>query len=333
MKPLRTAAIAVAAIALLLGAVGVASAAPHHKSKVCPKGKHRSGKKCVKNHVIRGPEGAPGPVGTPGPAGPQGPIGAPGIPGTPGTEGPEGPEGPETEPPLVPVVYDNIDPDSLITNPVSLGYAATGTTEFGSQIVLAGDARNTPTVEVLMSVWTCETGEWNTGCLTANPAATFAAPLTLNVYEVTYENDVGALLATQTQTFNLHYRPTSDPTCSDPTSFKAPNGHCQHGQPEPVTFNLAQTLPRKVIVSIEFTPSGPTNSLNVGLEGPPAVGQNPLEAQEIVYWQTAWYANPFFCVAGPPPSCPAATDEFEAHRGEEWSPGESQIAVKVTATT
>jgi hypothetical protein len=220
------------------------------------------------------------------------------------------------------VVYDNIEPESLIENPASLGYAATGTTEFGSQITLNAESAASPEVEVLTSVWTCEQGEWNAGCVTSNPLATFAAPLTLNVYSVGPENEVGNLLTSATQTFNLRYRPTSDSTCSDTTKFKNANGVCNHGQPEAVLFKLSKTLPRKVILSVGFTPSGPTNDLNVGLEGPPSVGQNPLEAQEVVYWKTAWY-----------PTMASATNVFEKHEGEEWTVGESQVAARVVVPT
>lgn len=294
----RWIALLIAALALLVVPVG-ASAAQHHAPKKCPKGKHRNGKKCVKNQVVRGPQGPAGSIGATGAQGEAGPVGPP------ADVTPAGPS----------VAYDNIAPESLIDNPVSLGYAATGTTEFGSQIAFGREGGVTdPEVEVLMSVWTCESGEWNAGCLTLDPEATFPAELTLNVYEVTYENQVGALLASATETFDLRYRPTSDPTCSDPTSFKASDGHCQHGLPQSVVFDgLTGTLPHRVIVSVAFSPSGPTNSLNVGVEGPASVGVNPLEQREGIYWDSP---GPF------------SLEEFSG----EWQPGESQIAAKVTAT-
>ena len=138
----KSIALLLAALALALVAVpGGAVAAHHHKPKVCPKGKHRNGKKCVKNHVARRPQGEAGPQGPAGAPGPKGETGAPGTNGTngtPGATGPTGPSGPEGQPAAPsPVTYSNITPESRIDNPVSLGYAATGTTEFGSQIVLA----------------------------------------------------------------------------------------------------------------------------------------------------------------------------------------------------
>lgn len=316
-----------AALALLLVAAPGGASAAHHKPKHCPKGKHRNGKKCVKNHVVRGPQGERGPQGPAGQKGDPGTpgtngVGQPGTNGQPGGTGPEGPEGPQGPPaPTNPLAYNNITPESRIDNTPSLGYAATGTTEFGSQIAFAREGGVTdPEVEVLMSVWTCESGEWNAGCITANPAATFAAPLTLNVYAVGSENSVGALLATTTETFNLHYRPSADATCASPTQFKASDGHCQNGSPQAVTFDVAGTLPHRVIVSIAFTPSNtagdPLNSLNVGVEGPASVGSNPLEGLEGVYWDSQWFGTP-----GP--------FGLEEQTGE-WKPGESQIAAAVT---
>lgn len=61
-----------------------------HKAKKCPAGKHRNGKKCVKNKVASGPQGPQGTTGQPGPAGT---TGAPGPAGQNGAQGPAGPVG------------------------------------------------------------------------------------------------------------------------------------------------------------------------------------------------------------------------------------------------
>lgn len=300
--------LAVAALALILAApvsaAGTNQANHKNQGKVCKKGFHRNGKRCVKNkqkvQQIPGPQGSQGPAGTPGITGPQGPT---------------GPEGPEGQPPAPsPLVYDNITPESRVANPVSLGYAATGTTEFGSQIALGreGGVVN-PEVEVLMSSWTCETGEWNIGCTTTDPSATFDAELTLNVYEVGFGNTVGSLIISQTDTFAIPFRPTSDPTCLSVTQYRATNGKCYNGFPTPVSFDLSASLPHNVIVSVEFTPSGDTNSLNVGLEGPPTIGHNPLDGLEGIYWDSTSYN----------------TGTFELDTSNEFGPGE-QIAARIT---
>jgi hypothetical protein len=318
MKYIRSIVLAALAVAALLIVPVGASAAGHHPKK-CPAGMHRNGHKCVKNHVVKAqvPAGSTGPQGPAGSTGPTGP------------QGPTGPAGPEGQPPAPsPVAYNNISPETRIDNTPSVGYAATGTTQFGSQIAFGReDGVTSPDVEVLMSVWTCQTGEWSIGCVTTNPAATFPASLTLNIYRVAAENEVGTLLATQTHTFNLHYRPTAaaDVTCASPTQFKASDGHCQNGSPQPVVFNgITGVLPHRVIVSVKFTPSNaagdPLNSLNVGVEGPASVGSNPLEAREGIYWDSAW--NPVN-----PNSLGFRLEEEETG---EWKPGESQIAVKLT---
>jgi hypothetical protein len=293
---------ALVAVFALLAVPATAGAHGHHHPLHCPKGKHRNGHKCVKNHVVRGPQGSSGPIGVTGPQGSEGPVGPP---------GPEGmPPAPST------VKYDNIEPASRIDNPVSLGYAATGTTEFGSQIVLT-EAVTDPGAEVLMSVWTCEEGEWNADCETNDPFATFPAELTFNVYAATYENEVGELLSSTTETFDLRYRPTSG-GCPDVTAYLGSDGKCNHGLPEGVAFDVPGFVPRKAIVSVEFTPSGPANSLNVGVEGPPLVGQNPLESREGVYWDSQWYGTPG----------PFSLEE----ESSEWNVGESQIAATITAS-
>lgn len=215
------------------------------------------------------------------------------------------------------VVYDNIESASLIDNPVSIGYAATGTTEFGSQIV-AKEAMTNPEVEVLMSVWTCENfADSGAACETLNPSATFPAQLTLNLYEVTYENEIGKLLSTTTETFNLPYRPSPSSGCADGTGYQASDGHCQHGLPAPVTFKVAGAVPRKVIATVSFVPAGPTLSLNVGLEGPSSIGSNPLESREGIYWNSQWFGT-------------KATDTRLEEGTGEWWIGESQMAAKLT---
>lgn len=322
MKRLTLALLLLVALA---GFSASASAAVAHPSKAhCAKKKHKP-KKCKKARGPRGPQGPAGPAGQPGSNG----VGTPGATGATGPLGPAGPEGTPAPTPTSEVVYDNIEPDSLVANPVSLGYAATGTSEFGTLVSLAGAAREAPEVEVLMSVWSCQTGTWNAGC-TTTPGSKFAVPLTLSVYEVGAGRAVGSLVDADSGTYQFAYRPTSDPTCADPTSFRNANGDCQHGQPEPVRFYLHRDLPDEVIVSVSYDTqvagysptgkSGPADSLNVGLEGPPSVGSNPAEADSGVYWATQWYSD--------------HSGVFHyAEEPSEWTPGEDAIAARITASS
>lgn len=291
-----------AALSAQAGAVQV-----HHKPIHCKKGTHRNGKKCVTNqHPVQV-------IIVPGPTGPQGVSGSAGQAGTQGPAGQTGATGPEGAPaPVNPLLFDNITPESRIDNPVSLGYAATGTTQFGSQISLGREGGVTdPTVEVLMSSWTCEQGEWNAGCVTAAPS-TYSTALTLNVYAVAFENQAGELITSDTSTFAIPYRPSADPTCPSATQYRATDGKCFNGLPAPVSFHLAGTLPHNVIVTVEFNPAGPTNSLNVGLEGPPTVGQNPLSGLEGIYWDSSFYGS----------------GTFGLEEQSEFSPGE-QLAARI----
>lgn len=329
-----------AVVALFALVASPASAKPHHKKHhpkplTCKPPLHRNGNKCVPVPAGPvGPQGPAGPQGSPGATGPAGSDGAPGTPGAAGKDGsngsqgepgptgptgPTGPEGPQGEPaPVSLFAYDNIMPESRTDNPVSLGYAATGTTEFGSQIALGNEGGVVnPEVEVLMSVWSCELGEWNSGCITTNNTNTFDAELTLNVYEVGFENSVGASITSVTETFALPFRPSADPTCPSVTQYRASDGKCFNGRPAGVAFDLTGvTLPHKAIVSVEFTPSNtagdPLNSLNVGLEGPPVIGHNPLDQLEGIYWDSAWFGS--------------GTFGLEEH--SEFGPGE-QLAARV----
>lgn len=283
-----------ALLALALLTAGPASAA-HHKPK-CPKHTHRNGKVCVKVKTVRGPQGEAGATGATGTATP-----APSAPAATLT-----PSGFTTEqiafctknpgqynicnPEPNPYIWANLTPESRTDNPPSLGYAATGTTQFGTQIAIApeGGVIGNRTVEVLMSVWTCEHGEWNAGCVTNNAAATFNAPLTLNIYEVGFENAVGPKLTSVSKTFALRYRPSASAACgAGSTQYQAEDGKCFNGLPQAVTFPISGLYPHKFIVAVEYHPSNapgdPLNSLNVGLEGPPSVGQNSLEGAEQAY--------------------------------------------------
>jgi hypothetical protein len=179
-------------------------------------------------------------------------------------------------------VYNNI-PDPTPANVPSVGFEATSTSEFGGQLGFASNERTNPNVTVLMSSWACQTGGWSTRDCVTTPGATFTHPVTLNVYAVGADNEPGALLATQTQTFTMPYRPSTDPTCADGTGWRAVDGTCYNGKAFPITFSLTgTTLPDKAIVSVAYDTAhygahplnvtGPYDSLNVGTNPAPSVG-------------------------------------------------------------
>lgn len=197
------------------------------------------------------------------------------------------------------VVYQSI-PSPQPGNVPSEGPEAYAFKELGSQITLAGTARQSPTVTVLLSSWGCQTGSWNLHTCATTPGATFTVPITVRLYNVGPSNTVGAAIGTPlTQTFSVPYRPSADNVhCTGPDLGKWFNGTaCFNGIASPISFDLSGvTLPTNVIVSFSYNsthygyaPIGESascysssggcayDSLNLGFSQVPAtVGSNPL---------------------------------------------------------
>ncbi|MEO7129415.1 MAG: hypothetical protein ABI040_11240, partial [Rhodoferax sp.] len=137
-------------------------------------------------------------------------------------------------------------------------------------------------ISIAMSSWACQTGGWSTNdCVSALNSA-FSVPITLNIYDSN-----GNLIATQTPTFSIPYRPSADSTCmgSDAGKWKAPNGTCYNGFASKITFDLSAL--KVTLQGDNFSydvsyntqthgvaptndPSGPYNSLNIGVYALPA---------------------------------------------------------------
>lgn len=153
------------------------------------------------------------------------------------------------------VLYDAIA-DVLPGNVPSLGYEATSTSEFGDAVHLAYPGRKLGTVSVVMSSWGCEDGSWTSGCVTT-PGATFDHPLTLNLYALS-GGGVGALLASQTVTFTIPYRPSADPVnCPGaPTKwYNAADATCNNGLAVIVEWDFSDdaiTLPQNVVWTVAY---------------------------------------------------------------------------------
>jgi len=198
------------------------------------------------------------------------------------------------------VIFDSI-PGVLPSNTPSLGYAATSTSAFGDKISFAGTDRHLSQVAVNLSSWACESNSWNgTGanaCVTT-PGATFSQPVTLNIYNVKSDGTVGTLVGTRTQTFNIPYRPTADPTCATPTSWRDTNGNCFNGLNHVVVFDASGiTVPDTIIYSVAYNTqnygvaptgiNGPYNSLNFAITpGVATVGTN-VNTDEV-FWDTTY---------------------------------------------
>jgi hypothetical protein len=183
------------------------------------------------------------------------------------------------------LVYDNA-PAAGAAEVASLGFAESGTAELGSLLQLAGNARLDPQVRVEATV-DCADEQAPVACET--PGATFSLPATLSVYAVGSDGAPGALLARQTETFQL--------SCDAAL--------------QPLAFSLAGvTLPAEAIFSIAFDTSesgyaptavaGPADAVGIALAGPPAAGANPREAEGVYRAAAADDAAPVFAFAAEP---------------------------------
>jgi len=201
------------------------------------------------------------------------------------------------------VVYSNV-PATLAGNYASVGAEAYSYGEFGTQVELGGTARNNPQVEVVMSAWACQFGTWfNHTCETPSTKK-FKWPLTLKMYEVGEQNQVGEQLGEVTKSFSMPYRPSEDHVhCPEGGQwYDATTATCFHGLAFAVKFPTVKVkrLPKRVILGISYDTShyGPApvgehnecnakssgcyyDALNVGLAEPSenllTKGANPTE--------------------------------------------------------
>ncbi len=198
------------------------------------------------------------------------------------------------------VVYNNI-PSSLPGNFASIGLAATSTTEFGGEVELAGTARKSPTVTVVMSSWSCQSGNWNEdNCLSSKPSKGFRVPVTVRVYAAAELSE--GPVAEKTKTFKMSYRPSASSKCSGGTWYDETSKECFNGYAFPISIKLSKLkkMPQKAVVTISYPhSSGPAESLNVSVSEPAehtlSVGTDPVEE---------WFANS----TNAEMYCPKATD-------------------------
>jgi hypothetical protein len=104
------------------------------------------------------------------------------------------------------------------------GFEANSVSEMGDSVALAtGTGRTLDTLRVDLQDFACGTsGHWSgttqdaanqpSPCLTV-PGATFDHPITANIYAADASGLPGALLATDTETKTIPYRPSADPSC------------------------------------------------------------------------------------------------------------------------
>lgn len=215
-------------------------------------------------------------------------------------------------------IYDNI-PNPLPGNLPSVAFAANQAEQFGDRVQFAGTSRTLTTVVQGMSSWGCESGNWNLGDCFTTPGATFSHPITLNIYDVGVDYEVGTLIGSVTQTFAIPYRPSADNTnCTGADAGKwyhAASATCFNGLATTITFNLSGlNVPNEVIYGIEYnttaygdSPVGVSASCYTSSGGcgydalnvlttavAPIVGVNP--APDDAYFSTLTAAN--YCDGG-----------------------------------
>ncbi|HQZ36090.1 MAG TPA: right-handed parallel beta-helix repeat-containing protein, partial [Ilumatobacteraceae bacterium] len=157
-------------------------------------------------------------------------------------------------------VYDAIGP-TLPGNVVSLAFESTQTSEFGDLVQLAPGPRQLDSVDVVLSSWGCQDGNYQTSTCVTTPGATFSHPITLNLYESTpgVGDGVGNLVLSQTKTFDIPYRPTGNlfhcPNVLGETTGKWWNGTaCMSGLATIITFDFPAlpTVPTNLIWSVAY---------------------------------------------------------------------------------
>lgn len=140
------------------------------------------------------------------------------------------------------VIYNSVIspvPGNLPSQP----FQAQQVSEFGNAVNFsAGTSHNLSKVVVTMSSWGCASGSWSLHTCTTPEDATFAQPITLNVYGPSTDGvNPGAKIASVTNTFNIKYRPSASPLCvgSDTGKwYEKSSKTCFNGLAQNITFNL-----------------------------------------------------------------------------------------------
>ncbi len=216
------------------------------------------------------------------------------------------------------VQYDSI-PNPMPANLHSDGVEAYYFDELGSSITLANSGQTLNSVVVEMDSWGCQTGGGVT-CATT-PGATFPAPITLKIYRAGSGDGhaPGTLITSDTQTFNIRYRPSADPTnCSGAHAGQWDNsGTCTSGLEDNITFDnfspSSVALPGTVVYGIAYNtdnngyaPLGgsgsPLDSLNIAMASTgasnPSVGSDPDSSPPSLFIDSTEAASEFVCPTG-----------------------------------
>jgi len=225
-------------------------------------------------------------------------------------------------------VYDNL-PNKLPANTPSEGFEATSTSQFGNIVELSSSrrGRRNPRVTFTLSDWACQTGGGET-CVSAKKSS-YTWPITVNLYSAGPGNTLGSLLATQTQTVTIPYRPSASAECATKGKpgewYDKKSAGCFNGLLTKDAYSFSGlTLPNEVAVGIAYNTQsyggeptgvpGPENSLNVGMfAAAPRYGANPRG--EELFVSSNW--SQMYCgssatlnIFGPSGVCPAYYEDY-----------------------
>lgn len=190
------------------------------------------------------------------------------------------------------IVYSSL-PAPLPPNQPSIGYEASGISEFGDLVQLANGPADLLSATVGMSDWAPES-DWS-GDIGQTlggsdiTVAGFTVPLTLTLYEVNAGDSVGSLIGSYTVDASIPWRPAPGGGCPN-NGWLASDG-CHSGSLSTVTFELPNvSVPDEFIYGLAFNTAdygysptgvdGPYESLNFAVTlSAPSAGSNPQGGQ------------------------------------------------------
>jgi hypothetical protein len=107
-------------------------------------------------------------------------------------------------------LYNSSVPVASVGNLPSVGGEAYSFSEFGNEVDLVGN--HLGSVTVMMSSWGCQTGTWNGDNCGTVVNQKFSEPITFNIYSAPAlgSNVPGPLVASETSTFQIPYRPSAN---------------------------------------------------------------------------------------------------------------------------
>ncbi|MFL5737516.1 MAG: fibronectin type III domain-containing protein [Actinomycetota bacterium] len=157
------------------------------------------------------------------------------------------------------VAFNSI-PSTVPGNIPSDGFEATSASELGDYATFANDrpSSHLGTVDVLMSSWGCESGNWFSGDCVTTAGATFSEDVTFTIYE-NNGGGVGPQIAQETKSFDIPYRPSADAVnCTGDDAgkwYSATDNQCYNGFATPITFDFSNqdiSLPSSVIYGVAY---------------------------------------------------------------------------------